>query len=147
MGWQTILLSHRWRFSLDEGNIGIRKGWYRQGISVYRGVLLPHTYNIEGGTGTYCGVAWYEYHLDYDESLVGRRLYLQCNGIYRDADYFTQTPGYAGETWKGYAVPCVNRTKKSKLVMRNSINLCWRRTKKLESKSDGPVNNISLKQN
>jgi beta-glucuronidase len=88
MGRQTIPLSHRWCFALDRENIGIRDGWHKQGIPFYREVSLPHTYNIESGTETYRGVAWYEYHLDYDESLAGKRLCLQCNGIYRDADFW-----------------------------------------------------------
>jgi beta-glucuronidase len=88
MGRQTIPLSHRWRFALDKENIGIREGWYKQGIPVYREVSLPHTYNIESGTETYRGAAWYEYHLDYDEAFAGKRLRLQCNGIYRDADFW-----------------------------------------------------------
>jgi beta-glucuronidase len=88
MGRKTIPLNHRWRFALDRENIGIRDSWYKQGIPVCREVLLPHTYNIEGGTETYRGAAWYEYHLDYDESFAGKRLCLQCNGIYRDADFW-----------------------------------------------------------
>jgi beta-glucuronidase len=87
MGRQTISLI-AWRFALDEENIGIREEWYRRGIPVYREVQVPHTYNIESGTETYRGVAWYEYHLDDDESLAGKRLRLQCNGIYRDADFW-----------------------------------------------------------
>ncbi|MDR1468551.1 MAG: hypothetical protein LBT00_04595, partial [Spirochaetaceae bacterium] len=66
----TISLSHRWRFALDEENSGLRDGWDMKGIPVFREVSLPHTYNIESGTETYRGVVWYEYHLDYDESLV-----------------------------------------------------------------------------
>jgi beta-glucuronidase len=85
---QILSLGHRWCFALDRENIGIRDGWYKQGIPVYREVSLPHTYNIESGTETYRGVVWYEYHLDYDESFVGKRLRLQCNGIYRDADFW-----------------------------------------------------------
>jgi beta-glucuronidase len=88
MGRQTISLSHRWRFALDRENIGIGAEWYKQGIPGYREVLLPHTYNIESGTETYRGVVWYEYHLNCDESFAGKRLRLQCNGIYRDADFW-----------------------------------------------------------
>jgi beta-glucuronidase len=88
MGRQTIPLGHRWRFAIDRENIGIREGWHRGGIPGYREVTLPHTYNIESGTETYRGAAWYEYHFDGDESFAGRRLCLRCNGIYRDADFW-----------------------------------------------------------
>jgi beta-glucuronidase len=81
-------LSHRWRFALDRENIGIRDGWYKRGIPVYREVSLPHTFNIESGTETYRGVVWYEYHPACDESFAGKRIRLQCNGIYRDADFW-----------------------------------------------------------
>jgi beta-glucuronidase len=88
MGRQIVSLGHRWHFALDRENIGIRDRWYKQGIPVYREVSLPHTFNIESATETYRGVAWYEYYLDWDESFAGKRLRLQCNGIYRDADFW-----------------------------------------------------------
>ncbi|GHV71946.1 hypothetical protein AGMMS49928_26390 [Spirochaetia bacterium] len=85
---QTIALNHRWRFALDRENTGIRDTWFRQGIPRYRELQLPHTWNVESGTETYRGAAWYEYHFDYDESFAGKRLRLQCNGVYRDADFW-----------------------------------------------------------
>jgi hypothetical protein len=34
MGRQTISLSHRWHFALDEENIGLRDRWYTGGLLV-----------------------------------------------------------------------------------------------------------------
>jgi beta-glucuronidase len=117
MGRQIIPLSHRWRFALDRENTGIRDGWHKQGIPVYREVSLPHTYNIECGAETYRGAAWYEYHFDYDESFAGKRLCLQCNGVYRDADLWFNGENagrHYGSGFTTFFIPLPNTTQAGK---------------------------------
>jgi beta-glucuronidase len=93
MSRQIIALNRRWRFTLDRENTGIKDGWHKKGIPVYREVMIPHTYSIEPGSETYHGPVWYEYCFEGD--FTGKRLRLQCNGIYRDADFWLNGE-YAG---------------------------------------------------
>jgi beta-glucuronidase len=105
---QVVSLHHRWRFCVDENNRGINDEWFRRGIPVYREVTIPHTYSIEPGTENYNGPVWYEYNLDYCENYSGKLLRLQCNGIYRDADFWLNGESVGRHYGSGYTAFFVN---------------------------------------
>lgn len=81
-----IKADNAWRFCIDDKNIGLSSRWYDYGIPRYAEVKIPHTFNVDAATQNYRGVAWYEYHFTPDSSWVGKQVYIQFNGVYRDTN-------------------------------------------------------------
>jgi beta-glucuronidase len=75
-----------WRIAIDEEQNGLTEHWQVTGLPSYREVSIPHTYNIEPQTEEYRGMAWYEYHFIPEANWENKRIRLQFNGVYRDAD-------------------------------------------------------------
>jgi beta-glucuronidase len=79
-------LDKTWRFSVDKSEVGTKQGWYETGLPSYKEVSIPHTFNIEPETLDYRGTSWYEYRFTPTEAWSEKRVRIQFNGIYRDAD-------------------------------------------------------------
>ena len=75
-----------WRFSIDESDVGTEQCWYQAGLPSYKEISIPHTFNIEPETLDYRGTSWYEYRFTPNEAWDEKRVRIQFNGIYRDAD-------------------------------------------------------------
>jgi beta-glucuronidase len=79
-------LEQAWRFAIDPEDKGVREEWFRTGLPSWKEIKVPHTFNIEPETATYRGSAWYSYHFTPNEEWEGKRVRIQFNGVYRDAD-------------------------------------------------------------
>lgn len=79
-------MEQTWRFVIDPNNIGVEEEWFRNGLPGWKEVKLPHTFNIEPETVEYRGSAWYSYQFIPEKEWLGKRVRLQFNGVYRDAD-------------------------------------------------------------
>ncbi len=79
-------LNDSWRFTIDKEQAGLREQWQVTGLPVYREVTIPHTFNVESETQDYRGMAWYEYHFTPKADWENKRIRIQFNGVYRDAD-------------------------------------------------------------
>lgn len=79
-------LEDSWRFVIDPKNEGVTKDWQEKGLPDFKEVTVPHTFNIEPETQNYRGIAWYEYRFTPDIAWKNKKIRIQFNGVYRDAD-------------------------------------------------------------
>lgn len=79
-------LDQVWKFAIDPKEIGEEEKWYETGLNEYEEIEIPHTFNVDPKTVNYRGSAWYEYSFIPEQSWEGKRVRIQFNGIYRDAD-------------------------------------------------------------
>lgn len=79
-------LNQVWKFTIDPKEIGENEKWYQTGLPQYEGIEIPHTFNVDPKTVNYRGSAWYEYSFTPEKSWEGKRVRIQFNGVYRDAD-------------------------------------------------------------
>src|ERR1035438_8017180 len=81
-----------WKFRLGDG-----QGWERPTTDdgTWRTVRLPHDWSIEGpysasnasGTGFLPGgIGWYRKTFELSREVLGRRIFLAFDGVYRDSD-------------------------------------------------------------
>lgn len=79
-------LDDPWHFAIDAENEGMAKDWQKNGLPAFKEISLPHTFNIEPETQNYRGAAWYEYRFTPDDAWQNKKIRIQFNGVYRDAD-------------------------------------------------------------
>ncbi|MFO7669805.1 MAG: glycoside hydrolase family 2 TIM barrel-domain containing protein [Bacteroidales bacterium] len=82
---QDISLNGNWNFILDPANSGESQHWFNALPESARNVIVPHTWNIENGSETYVGLAWYQKQISVPSEWKGKTVRLKFKAIYRDA--------------------------------------------------------------
>jgi beta-glucuronidase len=82
---QDISLNGNWSFILDPTNSGESNGWFKAFPENSRNVIVPHTWNIENGSETFAGMAWYQKLIFVPADWKGKTVRLKFKAVYRDA--------------------------------------------------------------
>ena len=83
---EEIPFNDGWEFVIDSESSGIKNNW-NEGLPIgeKKPVTIPHTWNITNGYEEFTGSGWYEKKFLVDNNWIGKPVYLQFGGIYRDA--------------------------------------------------------------
>jgi len=117
-------LCDKWRFCIDENGIGIQDQWHEKGLPTYNEVVIPHTFNVDKETENYRGMAWYEYHFTPEESWSNKRIRVQFNGVYRDADIWMNGILIGKHYNSGYTQFTINCEDTIKYHQENILTVC-----------------------
>ncbi|QSX32656.1 hypothetical protein JYB87_12960 [Shewanella avicenniae] len=83
----TLSLNGNWKFRIDKENIGEDSGWFKEDVatSQWVGVSVPHTWNVDTGSETYKGTAWYARTVQGPLVSNDKHISLEFDGVYRDS--------------------------------------------------------------
>ncbi len=114
-------LEEAWKFAIDPNNIGIEEEWFRKGLPAWKEIKLPHTFNIEPETVAYRGSAWYAYPFFPEKEWLGKRVRLQFNGVYRDADIWLNGEFLGQHYNSGFTAFTVDMEDKFRIGVENNL--------------------------
>lgn len=121
MSREIIKLEEAWRFATDPEDIGMKEQWFQTGITHWREVKIPHTFNVEPETATYRGIVWYEYRFTPTIEWEGKRVRIQFNGVYRDADIWLNGEMIGQHYNAGFTTFTIDTKDKYKIGVENHL--------------------------
>jgi len=83
-----ISLNGEWKFIVDSLNSGQKNGYANALPEIARTIRVPHTWNIDPGTESYYGLAWYQKDFTVSGDLKGKAIYIKFGAVYHDAVVF-----------------------------------------------------------
>lgn len=110
---ETFSLSNEWYFRTDPGNEGMGEKWFKPTInrSAWSKVIVPHTWQTKLGLEDYYGVAWYAKKIAPIPSWQGKRIELEFDAVYRDAQVWVngiKVGEHIGSGWTPFSIDLAN---------------------------------------
>ncbi len=86
-GAETLSLNGQWKFRFDPELIGETEQWFNTDTAEeqWAGVSVPHTWNVDEGSESYTGTAWYARTVEGPLITDDKHIYLEFDAVYRDS--------------------------------------------------------------
>ncbi len=97
-------LCGEWLFRTDSENFGIEKNWYGANVpdQDWRGVAVPHTWQVEPSLASYRGVAWYWRPFDVPASWQECAVRVEFEAVFHTATIWVNGKPAGEHARKGY---------------------------------------------
>ncbi len=110
---ETFSLSNQWYFKTDPTDKGIDGEWFDPAINHtdWQQIFVPHTWQTELGLEDYYGFAWYAKKVATKPSWQGKRIELEFDAVYRDAQVWVngiKVGEHIGSGWTPFSFDLAN---------------------------------------
>lgn len=110
-----------WQFRLDPRGAGIPEKWHLPGTPVqgWRGVRVPHTWQIEPEFAGYMGVGWYRRAFDVPADWAESAVRVEFEAVFHSAEVWVNGKPAGSHTGKGYTAFALDVTSLVRFGARN----------------------------
>jgi hypothetical protein len=123
---QTINFNRQWKFLLGD-HPGAQAVGFHDGQ--WEDIGLPHSFSIPyfAAPQFYVGYGWYRKHFDLPAKWVGKRLFLEFDGAFQDAEVFVNGRGLARHTggYTGFSLDITGAVKTGGNLVAVRLNNRW----------------------
>ena len=123
---QALNINRDWRFQLGDYP-GAEKETYND--ASWSSVGLPHSFSIPyfGSKSFYTGYGWYRKHIDYQPVWAGKRVFLQFEAAFQDAEVFVngQRIGEHKGGYTGFSMDITSALKPGASLLAVRLNNKW----------------------
>ena len=91
-----------WQFAFDDGDAGVREGWYQSGYKLDREIVVPFCYQSEasgiGPTDEIHPIMWYRRSFTVPEEMKGRNILVKFGAVDFEATVYVNGHAVGGHT-------------------------------------------------
>ena len=123
---QQIIINREWKFLLGDHS-GAEAVLYDD--SRWDNINLPHSFSIPyfQANSWYCGYGWYRKQFDVPSDWIGKRLFVEFEGAFRDAEIFVngKQVGHHQSGYTGFSYDITDVVKTGNNVLAVRLNNLW----------------------